>query len=396
MKYFLLPVILFFPLFILADEAPVQPVQGGNVKPVANGDIQMKKETIVIHLRQDDYSVDVTYTFINHGEKQKVTMGFPNETSSIYTSAIENFTATDGKLPLTIYKKFDSGNPEEDYLPKKFWECSDVPFEKAETKIITNRYTQKYETDYNSAIRKMRYVLTTGSYWKDKIDSIRIIVFADLPENEFRKRTAYFLSDEPEIYGEVQFLPGKFIRKGNVYEKILTDIEPDADIEITFPCKLVLLASSSSVLEPEGIKYIPANSCDNDLHTAWVEGIAGPGIGETLQLDISPSWAGGKLGGYYLIEKIGIINGYAKNQTVFKSNNRVKKVLLTLEFYNEEAGFSSESMEFTLEDKMELQYIIFDAPKKISVLTIKILDVYKGDKYDDTCISEVLIVPSSN
>ncbi|MFH2144310.1 MAG: hypothetical protein ABIJ97_17920, partial [Bacteroidota bacterium] len=190
--------LLFFYNICLADEAPVVPVPGGTVKPINNNDIQLKNEIINIVLDQNRYHVEVIYTFQNFGEDQKITMGFPNQTNTIYTSGIKDFSAFDGVTKLNVYKKFDSDNitgQDTMFNARTFWECSDVFFKKNEQKTIKNTYSQQYETDYNDSFRKIKYILTTGSFWKNKIESIVINVNTEgIPENELQKREAFFLN----------------------------------------------------------------------------------------------------------------------------------------------------------------------------------------------------------
>jgi|GEM_PF-6624758 len=71
---------------------PHDPVQGGAVLPVHNGDIKMMNDRIHIYLKQKGYSVKVEYTFRNFGNKQKVVVGFPNQTSNFTTRSIRDFT----------------------------------------------------------------------------------------------------------------------------------------------------------------------------------------------------------------------------------------------------------------------------------------------------------------
>jgi hypothetical protein len=189
-------------------------------------------------------------------------------------------------------------------------------------------------------------------------------------------------------------------------------------------------SSELDAVDPfEGIgKYGPHNLLDADPATAWVEGVDGDGIGESVTIEA----------GETLEEAIIIRNGYQKSQALFNANSRVKKLRLTLfagfmipgdvtELY---AYFSvvpfGEPVEIELEDKSGIQWIEmpfdleaaaefkeqkhgvflreaasrieeiqansegFDPePKFRYFLKCEILEVYKGSKYDDTCISDI-------
>ena len=77
------------------------------------------------------------------------------------------------------------------------------------------------------------------------------------------------------------------------------------------------LHGASSVLEAgDGIyrsPYDPGRALDRDPATAWVEGVPGPGLGESYWLGLD-----------YFPEALGFINGYAKNRDLFEKNFRVR------------------------------------------------------------------------
>lgn len=399
----IISVILLFTFYNLcfADEAPVVPVSGGTVKPVNNNDIQLKNEIINISLEQGRYYVEVIYTFKNFGGDQKITMGFPNQTNTLYTSGIKDFIAYEGNNKLAVYKKYDSVDSEMKdsmFYPRTYYECSDVFFKKDEVKTIKNIYSQQYETDYNESFRKVKYILTTGSFWKDKIESIVInIDIEGIPDYDLQKREAFFFESEPDIYEAVNLSPDGFVKKENVFTNELKDIDPESDIEIYFPPELIGSITTSSVLEPKSLRYGSQNISDNNEKTAWVEGIPGSGVGEWIQMDITPSTAGGKIEGCYNIYKIGIANGYAKDTTTFIANNRVKTLKISYEyFYNEELLKGEKDFIITLQDQMKMQYIKFEKPIKASRIHFTISDIYNGNKFDDTCLSEIILFTTNH
>lgn len=142
--------------------------------------------------------------------------------------------------------------------------------------------------------------------------------------------------------------------------------------------------SVSSILQPE--KYGVYELFDQDRRDAWAEGVEGPGIGEffeVTQLDHG-GWVP-----IFSYNEMCIVNGYAKNETVWQENNRVKS--MKLYFENEYMGT------ITLEDTMQPQYIDL-SPVNITVgngceatFRFEITEVYPGTKYDDTCVSGVIV-----
>jgi hypothetical protein len=125
-----------------------------------------------------------------------------------------------------------------------------------------------------------------------------------------------------------------------------------------------------------------------------------------------------------------IVNGFAKNQELFYSNNRVKKVLIEVQeiaysasdnkeinvniggrdegFYIADGPIPNSVHEIELADTMEEQKFrlkIIPKSKKDPYLQMDLLfkivikEIYPGSKYKDTCISEAafeMVAPSKN
>ncbi|MBO4319322.1 MAG: hypothetical protein J5857_02515 [Treponema sp.] len=110
----------------------------------------------------------------------------------------------------------------------------------------------------------------------------------------------------------------------------------------------------------------------NYSHIPWVEGVKGYGINETISIEFKDPVYG-----------FSILNGYAdvQNMKLFKENSRVKK--LKVEDLTNKLEYV---MDF--EDKVYFNYMELKKPSKSIKLTI--LDVYKGTKYQDTCISAMI------
>lgn len=130
--------------------------------------------------------------------------------------------------------------------------------------------------------------------------------------------------------------------------------------------------SASSTLT-SGMVYSAENVLDGDPSTCWAEGVDGVGIGEKLFISNSSAFS---------INKITINNGYCKSEKLFNENARPKKLKLTFD--------NGKSVTISLRDGYEnrLQEAEFTEVTTRNV-TIEIMDVYNGSKYDDTCISEI-------
>lgn len=140
-------------------------------------------------------------------------------------------------------------------------------------------------------------------------------------------------------------------------------------------------AASSSELEPDSITYLAKNATDLSYKTAWVEGVAGYGIGESLTIHFSLDHAP--------IGKLVFVNGWVRSKELWDAFSRPKslemlvngKAFAILNFVNtkQEQTFSFEAGDWT--------YFKGDS----WTIEFRILDVYMGDRYDKTAITEIYV-----
>jgi hypothetical protein len=131
-----------------------------------------------------------------------------------------------------------------------------------------------------------------------------------------------------------------------------------------------IAGEASSVLAPQGKKtYLASNMGDDDPTTAWVEGKAGNGVGEWIEVD-------------YVMENgvCSIVNGYQSSKSSFTNNGRVKKFAVVFE--GKEVGT------IQLLDVFGIQTFTIPEKYRNGKLRFVIRDVYPGAKYSDTAISE--------
>lgn len=127
------------------------------------------------------------------------------------------------------------------------------------------------------------------------------------------------------------------------------------------------------------VTYKGMNTHDFDPETAWVEGVKGNGVGEKLTY-VFP-------GGCPRITKILIMNGYSKTEKAWLDNGRVKR----LKVYYDKKPFAI----LELNDQRSIQEFEVgvlgykDAKHPQWTLTFEIMDVYPGDRYEDTAITEL-------
>lgn len=136
------------------------------------------------------------------------------------------------------------------------------------------------------------------------------------------------------------------------------------------------IADSSSVLnDGNNISYSPSNVLDSKTSTVWSEGVQGDGIGEWIEIS-----TGGDIG---KVNSIAISNGFTKSTDLYYKNNRIKKA--NLEF----SDGTNKIVEF--KDNTLDEQVIDIGGKETSYVRLTILEVYKGNKYQDTCISTISI-----
>jgi hypothetical protein len=354
---------------LFADAAPMQPFPGGSVIPMENSEITMKKERIDIVFADSRYFVTVSYEFANGPSPQSVLMGFPNLSEGAHIWPISDFKAFDGSVELAVEERVNAAETTSDGYRKSYWECFALKFAPNETKRITNTYGQSYETDQGFVYRKeittniIKYILTTGRLWKGPIGRIEAHIDFSFEPNahaSFNKPVRY----QSETEAVMEF----------------DNIKPDFDIIVTVPIAVfgnrTITATASSMLPPGGgYHYDPANVLDSDPNTVWAEGAAGSGKGEWLELATSRG----------LISAVYITNGYAGDARLFRTNNRLKR--MRVEFML--AGTVTRAEEFELPDTPEQTGLYLKTPVPATGVRFIILEVYKGDAYDDTCIAGI-------
>lgn len=132
------------------------------------------------------------------------------------------------------------------------------------------------------------------------------------------------------------------------------------------------LKASSELVEGT-IIYSSSNLRNLELDKCWVENKPDYGIGEYLKIGINGR-------GFFLF------NGYlsGRKSYLYEQNSRVKQLEVTL-------LDNKVSRVFDIEDSPNPQLVLFDNEYSGEVL-IKIIAVYKGTKYSDTCINSILLV----
>lgn len=130
--------------------------------------------------------------------------------------------------------------------------------------------------------------------------------------------------------------------------------------------------SASSTLEQTGYNYAPSLLIDGNPQTAWNEGANGDGIGESVTFTLKTKSK---------VTSASIYNGYDKNYSIYYKNNRVKACYFIFDDGKEYR---------TLNDYYNrAQKVTFYKVHTTKTVKIKIVSVYRGRSFRDTCLSEV-------
>jgi hypothetical protein len=162
--------------------------------------------------------------------------------------------------------------------------------------------------------------------------------------------------------------------------------------------KFTLTTKASSTL---GDAYNATTLCDGKAETAWVPGVKG-GIGEWVKIDIEAYSSLSEITTTpFDISEIAVIPGYAKASKTWIENNRVKKLTVIIHSPQSVVPKEDEWVVLRLNLKDQNSFQVFKIPnEKIGTnmdpmkkeIWLRIEDIYKGTKYDDTCISEFVAV----
>ena len=142
------------------------------------------------------------------------------------------------------------------------------------------------------------------------------------------------------------------------------------------------LKSSSSLPSSGGNTYSVNMLNDGKFKTAWVEGSKGDGVGEWVEYHLQKNTDGKviktNLWGLY------IANGYMKNKDIWHKNSRVKQLRMDIN--------GKPSNIINLKDSMLVQSVSFGNidVKSGDIIRFTITKIYPGNKYKDTCITEML------
>lgn len=180
-------------------------------------------------------------------------------------------------------------------------------------------------------------------------------------------------------YGKLLYLSNK---NEILYDSLFFD---KTNSEYPFLYKDDYSVNSSSFLIEESTKYDGHNFyVDNTLLLPWVENKTDSGIDEWIEFEIKDSTD---------IDAFLVSNGYVNFEKpyLYQANNRVKKIRIKTQ---------DNDIDFTVILKDTSQFQEVKLPKKLSagknIIRFTIEEVYKGNKWNDTCVNRIIPIKRKN
>ncbi|MEM8897353.1 MAG: DUF4424 family protein [Bacteroidota bacterium] len=427
MKGTLFLLLISFSLLAFPNGGPIDGsavYKTGDIILVNRPSIELVKEDLSIVIEGDYSLVDVTYHLRNkrYGDEE-ITYGFPVqfirddhnyklEWKEEYVPRI-SFTL-DGK-PLEITHQIDIAIDKvqiEKYREmevdmRRSWHVVDFTIPKGDSVVLEVSYKVKNgfvdwgvsKTFFNNyGERKMTYNFSPAQYWgygtvanlAVKVDATNVI-----DNGESFSTEGMLLNKNQCIY---------------TYEFAYFNFKKAKDLTIIYTNKTERLSAhlAKRRLDNSRVKsittssqlpgnYQVANLLDMDFQTAWVEGKKGDGIGEKIVIELDD----------YQLAAICMVNGYTKSSNTYHSNNRVKKLRLEREVINyDDSTKIDHKVEIVDLDDLDFVYLTENnfgrmvsilgdyglGFEKVKKITLTILEVHEGSTYDDTCVSEILLL----
>ena len=392
--------------------------------PVNLQKIEMQTEDLSIDLNAETATVRVKYDFYNPGPRTVAVAAFPcvalqteeadqNETAK--TAIFTDFEIEADDNPITYAVKGGDaprveGIQEELNIKIPKWYTFQLDFAPKQHRVLEVSYRAQYgkyvstvSDDEHIYPSTLTYLFSTAAIWAGPIKKGHVVIRAKAvnPDNvkilggkpgrfqqsdkdtwtwDFADFKPTFSDDIAiETTPEIESYPstsgkdenhvegGDYISTGGHWQFELTDFKVTASSSL-----------AGGRYKPENVNKSNPSLLDVEPDSCWAEGVAGNGEGEWLQLDANVP---------VVLDTLEITNGLAVSEALFRANNRIKKLDLTIN--------GAEPISVQLPDQID-PFAIKLPPSQDAVRTIRltIREVYPGTKYQDTCISRIRLLRS--
>ena len=429
---------LLFSLLLFTTELyangsgyPISVKKAGPFQPIGIDQIEMLSERLDIDLHIEHAAIRVEYLLHNPGKKIKIEAGFPvSETPPNFVLPGAPAPVTDPKIRLAtaVTEQLQGFEATLDGKPLKFelvpdkLELKDIHPAGMDRKV-TGWYKVKFNFDAGQArklsvtyrqefLSRFTYLFSAAGMWRgpirDGIVTVRPVyrpkagiafnhpkrfewkndhwewAFHDFEptleddleiQEPLEQQTEHFDITDYDEPNTQQRQEGVYAAKGG---KWVNDRFRAASWDLHHSNYKV--SASSELPDENGLNYKAENlRLWNTL--AWVEGVPGDGLGESLVIKADKPAR---------IRQIGIVNGYAKSNAneLYEANGRVSALDVSV---NGDKPYRV----LIPDERLKSRMFYFDLPvSKDPVKTIKltIAGVYPGTQFHDTAIGRIVLV----
>lgn len=283
----------------------------------------------------------------------------------------------------------------------KGWQVSEIKLKPGEVITLQIIYDSQYDEenysisdDFSQGPWLFHYRLSTGAVWHGPIVKGKVTISytnqllpqevrIDKPVNRFKKVGQQFIWEfenlEPTLADDITVQAIAQESEYSFYsekddERAVNQSYIKLDKKWFLKQVKYSVTASSTLADENNISYKVQN-LKHRWNDVWSEGAAGSGIGETLTF---------KLDKPTVLSAISLQNGHFKSDRLFALNNRVRQLEVLIN--------GTEKRLITVADMPVEKRYDLDYSKPISSLKLTIKSVYKGSKYDDTCISSFSLI----
>lgn len=142
------------------------------------------------------------------------------------------------------------------------------------------------------------------------------------------------------------------------------------------------VAASSFLTEKSGLRHPPLQAHDQSMDQVWSEGADGNGIGESLTFTFTTTEKDTTGLG---VTSCAIASGHQGSEKLFRQNARPRVIELS---YNGEPVARLRLGDAMGLQRFEIPKLVLERPSRHRI-RLKIIEVYPGTHFEDTCIAEV-------
>lgn len=193
--------------------------------------------------------------------------------------------------------------------------------------------------------------------------------------------TETIVEDNVDLSEQLNEMVDDFEINQTLDEEVYDSEVQGAAIDILDARYIDSVTASSELMD--GNNFYKADAIfDGKEDTCWAEGVNGNGEGEYIEIYFTESM---------YIKEICFLNGYIKNEDVFNKNGKIKRVEVT---FSDGYTYEQALGDWTYNEVEEQSFddrIYFDEAICTEYLKVTILEAEAGEKYSDTCLSELIL-----